>query len=462
MNYKEFFKGKNITVMGLGLLGRGLGDVKFLAECGADLLVTDLKSATELEPTLAQLKEFKNIKYVLGEHRLEDFRNRDMIIKNAGVPLDSPFIAEARKNKIPVEMDESLFVKLAPKDITTVGITGTRGKTTVTTLIYEILECAHKKLGDKKQVFLAGNIKGVATLPMLSKVKSGDIVIMELSSWQLQSFGESNLSPHISVFTNFLDDHLNYYKNKREDYFKDKSYIYTNQKESDFLVVSESVLKLIEAGKIVPKSKVIVPKELPEGFKINIPGEHNIENAKFAVEVAKIFKIEDKVIKEALENFKGVSGRLELVKRVDGVRVYNDTTSTTPDALVVALESLGKKVDEKTSEEKNLVLIMGGADKNLDFKSALEKIQEHCKAVILIPGTGTERVKEDIKKFKSAELAVVESNTLEEAVKQAFDHAKSGDRILFSPGFASFGMFKNEYDRGDKFNEILDLLLAKM
>lgn len=454
-------------MMGLGLLGRGLGDVTFLAECGADLVVTDLKNSTELESTLVQLKKFKNITYVLGEHRLEDFRDRDIVIKGAGVPLDSPFIAEARKNNIPVEMDESLFVKLAPKNVTTIGVTGTRGKTTVTTLIFEILEHAYKKIGVEKKVFLAGNIKGIATLPLLSKVQSGDIIVMELSSWQLQGFGEAGISPHISVFTNFLDDHLNYYKNKREDYFKDKSYIYTNQKKEDFLVVSELVSKIIEAEKVQPKSKVIVPGKLPAKFKINIPGEHNIENAGLAFEVAKILNIEDLLIKEALENFKGVSGRLELVKKIDGVEVYNDTTSTTPDALIVALESLGQRTGKKTSRTngKNLVLIMGGAEKNLDFNPVLKKIEEYCKAVILIPGTGTERVKEDIKKFKSesaARMVVVEVSTLEDAVKKAFSEAKSGDVILFSPGFASFGMFQNEYDRGDKFNAVLALFLAKM
>src|SRR3989344_7874019 len=143
-DYKKFFKGKKITVMGLGLLGRGVGDTAFLAECGADLLVTDVKTKEQLKESLNKLKKFKNIKYFLGEHRLQDFKNKDMILKNPDIPLDSIYIKEARKNNIPIEMSASLFAKLA--DLPTVGITGTRGKSTVTHLIVHILESTGKKV----------------------------------------------------------------------------------------------------------------------------------------------------------------------------------------------------------------------------------------------------------------------------------------------------------------------------
>ena len=453
-DFKRFFKGKKITVMGLGLLGRGLGDVQFLADCGAELTVTDLKSRLELEPTLRELKKFKNIKYVLGEHHLEDFCDKDMILKAAGVPLDSPFIAEARKQGIPVEMDESLFAKLAPlvtpPGVTIVGVTGTRGKTTVATLVYEIFEQAKKK---SQQIFLAGNIKGVATLPLLAKIRAGDIVILELSSWQLQGFGESKISPHIAVFTNFLDDHLNYYRGDRKAYFKDKSYIYENQKKDDFFIVSSDVLKYIRASKqnFLPKGKIIVVKKLPKSFKLNLPGEHNRNNASFALEVARILKIKETVAKEAILNFKGVPYRQELVKKVRGIEIYNDTTSTTPDAIVVALEALG----QNGRRAKNIILIMGGADKGLDMSEAVKKIKKYCKAVVLIPGTGTNRFKKDLRNIKEKSLGVTETQTLEVAIKHALALAEAGDRIVFSPGFASFGMFKNEFDRGEKFNKVL-------
>jgi len=151
-NYKQNFKGKKITVMGLGLLGRGIGYTKFLAECGADLIVTDLKTKEQLAPALKDLEKFSGhkrglgpIKFVLGEHRLEDFKGRDMIIKAAGVPIDSFYIKEAKKNGIPIEMDVSLFAKCAP-NVMIIGVTGTRGKSMTTTLIYEILKANEKFL----------------------------------------------------------------------------------------------------------------------------------------------------------------------------------------------------------------------------------------------------------------------------------------------------------------------------
>jgi UDP-N-acetylmuramoylalanine--D-glutamate ligase len=202
--YKEFFSGKRTTLMGLGLLGRGVGDARFLAQCGAELLVTDLKPATELRSSLEKLKAFPNITFHLGGHQLEDFRNRDLIIKAAGVPLNSPYVAEAKKNSIPVRMSADLFAQLAGVPI--VGVTGTRGKSTVTHLIAHVL----KQVG--KKVLLGGNVRGTSTLELLSQVTSDTIAVLELDSWQLQGFGEAKMSPNVAVFTNLLADHQNYYQ----------------------------------------------------------------------------------------------------------------------------------------------------------------------------------------------------------------------------------------------------------
>ena len=236
---KEIFRNKKILIMGLGILGRGMNVARFLAESGAKLTITDLKTKEALAASLKKLKKFKNVKYVLGRHNLADFKNADMVIKAAGVPLDSVYIAEARKNNISVEMDASLFAKLA-KGITIIGVTGTRGKSTVTHLIYEILKNAGKK------VFLGGNIKGIANLPLLKKIKPGDIVVMELDSWQLQGFGEAKISPHIAVFTTFLADHLDYYNGDMEKYFVDKANIYRFQNKNDWLIARPAVAKLIK------------------------------------------------------------------------------------------------------------------------------------------------------------------------------------------------------------------------
>ena len=177
--YEDFFRGKKITVMGHGLLGRGLGDIIFLAGCGSDLIVTDLKTKEQLGPSLKKLSKYKNIKFTLGEHRIEDFRNRDFILRAPNAPIGSPYLAEARTHGIPVKLSTSLFAEYA-KDVVFVGVTGTRGKTTTTTLIYDILIEANKN--SKTKVFLGGNIQGVSTLALFKKVKSGDIVVCELDS----------------------------------------------------------------------------------------------------------------------------------------------------------------------------------------------------------------------------------------------------------------------------------------
>ena len=267
-DYKQYFKGKKVTVLGLGLLGKRLGDIAFLAECGAKVLVTDLKPSTALRPSLKALRKYThstklsagNIKYILGEHRFEDFEKCDFVLKGQGVALDSPYIKHAKKKGIPIEMDESLFAKLAPK-VKIIGVTGTRGKTTTTVLIYEILKEAFSNpstaLGTKKpRVFLGGNIRGTAALPLLKDVQDGDFVVFELSSWQLQGFGEAKISPYISVFTNFMPDHMNYYGSTTlttskalERYFKDKSYIFKFQKKNDVLILGFSMKNLVKNTK---------------------------------------------------------------------------------------------------------------------------------------------------------------------------------------------------------------------
>ncbi len=454
MNYKNFFKGKKITVMGLGLLGRGLADVAFLAECGAEIIVTDLKSVEDLAPTLKKLKKYKKVTYVLGEHRLEDFTDRDMILKASGIPLDSPFIAQARANNIPIEMDESLFVKLAP-EIKVIGITGTRGKSTTTMLIFDMLKHAKRKRALKGKVFLGGNIRGMATLPLLKKIKAGDTVVLELSSWQLQGFGEARISPHIAVFTNFLDDHLNYYKGDRDLYWQDKSYIYSFQTSNDFLIAPTNLLKEIQVRYEDLSTHFVIPVSVPRTWKVYLKGEHNKASIALACAVGSVMQIDEDIIKEAVTKFKGVEGRLQRVADINGIKIYNDTTSTTPDSLLAALEALG--------EQKNIVLIMGGADKNLDMEHALRRIPEFVTTVVLLSGentTGTEKIKPFMNTL--SDVHIMEVGDLKDALAKAFFVSRSGDSILFSPGFASFGMFKNEFDRGDQFNFAVKKLVAEM
>ncbi len=436
MSYKEFFKEKKITVMGLGLLGRGIGYTKFLAECGAVLTVTDLKDITKLAPALRKLKKYKNIKYILGEHKLEDFQNCDMVIKSAGVPLNSIYTNEARKNNIPVEMDVSLFAQCAPF-VTVVGITGTRGKSMTTAIIYDLL----KKGLPKRNVYLGGNVRGVATLPLLKKVKENDILVAELDSWQLQGFGDSKISPNVSVFTTFMPDHMNYYKGSMEKYFTDKANIFKYQKENYTLVIGETMQKLIHKKDV--KGRLVVARSTDvTGWQFAVPGEHNRANLSMAVEVAKVFGIKESKIKKIVKDFKGVEGRLQLLRKYKGIKIYNDNNATTPEATIAGIKAVGIK------DKKNIVLICGGNDKNTPIDQLVKVAKKNCKAVITIPGTGTTKF---IELFGGG---VTETPELKSAIKAALGAASHGDTILFSPAFSSFAQFNNEYERNDLFVEI--------
>ncbi len=459
-NYKEFFSCKKITVMGLGLLGRGLGYTKFLAECGADLIVTDLKTSEQLATSLKALKKFKNpegkqasngagIKYVLGEHRLEDFRDRDMVIKSAGVPLDSIYIAEAKKNNIPIEMDVSLFAKLAP-EVTVVGITGTRGKSMTTMLIHHIL----KENTRGKNIFLGGNIRGVSTLPFLKKVKAGDVLVAELDSWQLQGFGESKISPHISVFTTFMSDHMNYYKGDMKQYFSDKANIFKYQNEGDVLVVQKEVQKLLPKD---IKSKVVVanPKDV-SSWSFVVPGEHQRANLACAVAVAKVMGVPESKIKKSVKSFKGVEGRLQLLRTYKGIKIYNDNNATTPEATIAGLKALSG-----VQHPTGLILVCGGTTKKVPLDNFVKALNKYPKKVFLIPGTGTDELLEKIASSairRRGGVKTCKAKDFKDAVTSAIKSAKRGDTILFSPAFASFGLFANEYERNDLFVKIIKKL----
>ena len=446
------FKDKRIIVMGLGLLGRGVGVTKFLAECGAKLLVTDLKSAEQLAESLEKLKEFKDIEYHLGGHRLEDFgkhgfgdRPADMVIKAAGVPLDSPFIEEARKNGIPVKMDASLFVELMPRDVTTIGVTGTRGKTTTTQIIYEILKTwlGTENKERTRKVFLGGNIRNLATLPLLHEVHSGDIVVLELDSWQLQGFDESKISPDIAVFTTFFPDHLNYYRNEIDKYWKDKATIFRHQTKDQFFVVTTQVAnEMIERGDSAhAKTEIVNAETLPKDWNLLVLGVHNRENAAVALTVVRNLGVPDEISKKMLENFKGVEGRLQFVRDHKGIKYYNDTTATSPEGAMAALRSLDDR-------KGRIVHLAGGADKGLHYEELGAIIPEYDKALILFKGEATEKIKSVL--FGHVNK-VIEVGSMQEAFLHVDEIAREGDVVLLSPGAASFGIFKNEYDRGDQF-----------
>lgn len=199
-----------------------------------------------------------------------------------------------------------------------------------------------------------------------------------------------------------------------------------------------------------------MPKQLPKNWKLKILGEHNRKNAALAASAASAAGVPKKIIKKTLENFKGVEGRLELIKTIRGIKIYNDNNATTPDATIVALKAL-RNTD---IGHLNIVLIMGGADKGLDMSKLIKEIPKYCKAVILLKGTGTKKMQSEKRKMQNnnKKLKIENASNLQKAMKLAMKDAKREDTILFSPAFASFGMFKNEYDRNDKFVEFVKKL----
>ncbi len=434
-SYLDFFAGKRVTLMGLGLLGRGIGDAAFLAGLGAQLTVTDRKAEAELAAALKQLAGFTNIRYVLGAHRLEDFRRADMIIKAAGVPLDSAYIKAARDAGVAVYMSTALFAKFARQTgATIVGITGTRGKSTVTHLIH------HALAGAGRRAHLGGNVRGLSTLALLPEVRSGDIAVLELDSWQLQGFGDLCISPDVAVFTNLLMDHLNYYPDM-DSYFADKANICKYQKPGDTLIVGAQILDRILQSR--PPAPPLVPKPIAADWQLQIRGAHNRENAALAAAALRVLGLTEQELRSGLESFRPVEGRLQFVTELRGVKIYNDNNATTPDATVAALQAF---------PDERIVLIAGGADKGIPLDSLVEAINQRARAVILLPGTGTERLAPQLK-------TSIRANDMAEAVEKAFAEAQPGDVLLLSPGFASFGLFNNEYERNDAFmRALLDAL----
>lgn len=423
MNLK--FKGKKIVIMGLGINGGGVEAAKFFCRRGSKVIVTDLKKRSDLKKSIKQLKNFPGIKFILGKHKEKDFSKADLIIKNPAVPWNSPYLKIAKQNNIPVYTDIDIFFDLVnPKKI--VGITGTKGKSTVSTLCYLFLKSKYQ------DVLLAGNI-GISPLKIIPKVKEDSIIILELSSFELENLKKS---PHIAVITSLFPDHLDRYENF-QTYLEAKNPIFKYQKESDILVLNskDDLAKKFSKG---AKSKIYFFEE-KEGK--NDKGI-NYSNLSAAIAVAKIFKISKKNIEKVVSNFKGVPNRQELVAVKNGVRYINDTAATTPQSVMFAIKNFKNRFPKN-----KIILIAGGMDKKLDYCDLAKEIKKKVNYLVLLPGSASDKIKKEIDGFKN--VCFVKS--MEEAVEQASERAEKNDIILLSPGAASFNLFKNEFDRGEKF-----------
>jgi len=490
-------------------------------------------------------------------------KNTDLVIKNPGVRQDSKYLQIAKENNVPIETDVGIFLKNCPAQI--IGVTGTRGKSTTAALIGEMLKTKNppyspfKKGGDgegfnkggREGIFVGGNIQ-MSPLNFLNQVKKDSKVVLELSSWMLEDLfppinanikqiKTNNLvGPHIAVLTNLMPDHLNTYKNFG-DYVKAKALIFANQTKNDFAVLNyddanvRKLAKEIKAKKVwfsvkskIPgayfkngfihwnckwnwKSAKMDKKKRPLFFvhqkivslkEIKLEGWHNISNILAAVAVAKIEGAPNKAIKRVLKTFKGLPNRLEFVREVRGIKFYNDTTSTMPEATIAALRALSQiqkpphsppisprakqgefppEADPPLAEEgvknRNIILIAGGSDKKLEYKELAKEIKKYCKAVVLFKGDASDKILKIMKSPcggspEGRQFPIIKNVlSMKDAVKNAVklvkkgDHAKRGQRhakradiILLSPAAASFGLFQNEFDRGEQFVKIVEKL----
>ncbi|QQG45293.1 MAG: UDP-N-acetylmuramoyl-L-alanine--D-glutamate ligase [Candidatus Sungiibacteriota bacterium] len=430
---------KRVLVMGLGLHDGGVGTVKFLARAGAQVTVTDLRPRRILTPALDKLRGLKNVRYILGKHRKKDFIGHDLIVKNPGVQPNSPYLKLAKKHRIPITSDMGLFFGACPAKI--IGITGTRGKSTTAHLIWKFLKTGFAR------VYLGGNIRK-SVLDFLPHLKRNDLVVLELSSFQLKDLARQKKSPHIAVLTNIFRDHLNWHRGFR-DYLQSKSIIFKFQGKKDYLFANTKD-KIVRGLAKSAHSHVVFPR-LPKHLRLIVDkklGSQFRESTALAIAVARHFKISPSRIEKILRSFRGLPGRQKHIGRVKGINFINDTTSTIPEAAMAAI----KRFRMRAPRPRKLILIAGGSDKKLDFHGLAAMIKKNADIVIFLPGTATDKIVQLIKvKTWHQGLTPMEAKSMSDAVRKAYRLAQYGDYIVLSPGAASFGLFLNEFDRGDQF-----------
>ena len=447
--------GKRVLVMGLGLQGSGMAAARYAAQQGALVRVTDMKSEQVLAPSVKALSGLP-IEFILGQHREEDFRWAEIVIRNPGVSRNSPYLLLAQAHGAHIEMEIALFFLACPGRI--IGVTGTRGKTTTTSLLYEILRASGLP------TIIGGNVAGVETLSLLPQIKPDTQVVLELSSWQLEGLAPHKISPPIAVMTNVYPDHLNTYDGM-EDYAEAKANIFRHQTSADLAIFNYDNPWTRRFGEEAPGKTWFTSLQRQGSFERGsahvepflftttpLAGQHNLENILLATTTARRLGVADDVIDETVRRFHGVPHRLEEVRVLNDVRFINDSASTTPVAGRVALEAFAGPI----------VLVAGGNTKHLPLEQWPERIVQRCRDVVLLPGSGTDELLpalHDEVKLQNVDDPV---RGVFSDFKQALDAAvrltRPGDVLLFSPGFTSFGMFLNEFDRGDKFVAYLNEL----
>lgn len=452
------FQGKRTLIMGLGVNGSGIASARYAAQHGAITRVTDLRPDELLAPSIRSLEGLP-IEYVLGQHREEDFLWAEIVIPVPGVRLSSPYLRIAREHGALITHEIVLFFEECPGR--TIGITGTRGKSTTTTLIYEIIR------NSGAPTVIGGNVSGVETLSLLPMIKPETQVVLEISCEQLNGMAAPAVSPSVAVMTNIYPDHFDKYDNL-EEYIDAKANIFRQQRVIDLAVFNydNSVTRrlgetaaaetwytsLERGGSFARGSSEIVPFVFTD---TPLPGRHNLENILLATTTARLLGVDDDVIMATVKSFRGLPHRLQEVAVINGVSYVNDSASTMPTAGQIALQTMREPI----------VLVAGGNTKHLPLGDWPRLIVQRCRDVVLLKGTGTDELLPAVRD-------VAEALGLPDPVRGVFDNfpaamdyavslTRPGDTLLFSPGYTSFGMFLNEFDRGNKFIAFVRTLEAR-
>ncbi len=445
---------KNNKVLILGLARSGYQAAKVLIKRGNTVILNDGKAEEKLDQE--QIKELREagVELIFGGHP-DDLLDSsfDYLIKNPGVPIDHKYVLKARELGIEVINEVEMAYRLLPENVKIVGITGTNGKTTTTTLTYEIL---HKAFGDK--VFLAGNI-GYPLCSILDKVKENNIIVMEVSCQQLENL--STFRPNVGLITNLSPAHIDFLKSY-ENYKYVKSKLFKNQDSSDVAIANMENNDVLEITKNIKSqvkyfssAKEINGCYLKDGAiyyygdkvidtdSIFIAGKHNLENCMGAIMIAKEFKVSNDIICDVISNFKGVEHRLEFVAKVNGRSFYNDTEATNIKCTQIALSSF----------DKPIIVILGGLERGQDFFE-LAPFMEHVKAIV-----GIGQCRERVLEFgKSVNIPTYIYEKLSDGFDKCYEISENGDIILLSPASASWDQYKECEVRGAEFKSKVEEL----
>jgi UDP-N-acetylmuramoylalanine--D-glutamate ligase len=436
---------KKVALLGLGVENLALAKFLLKHAINCQITICDMRSQEQLAERFDEFTKYPNVSWKLGAEFNRGLEPFDYLFRSPGWTLACPGIKSAlKKNKqIVLTSAMELFLELCPTK-NTIGVTGTKGKGTTSSLIAAILKAGGKR------VWLGGNI-GVAPFSFIDEMQAEDWVVLELSSFQLQGM---KTSPHIAVMTNFSREHLspadpnnpNYHKTLKE-YWQAKWNIAGNQQAADYLIANKKLNKRI--NKELPKSQVVYFSRLD--WQSQLIGRHNQENVAAAALVADIVGITAETAQAAVKGFVGLEHRLEFVREVAGVDFYDDSFATTPEATMIALKSFRRPV----------VLLAGGADKGANFQALAKVIAKRkVKAVILFQGQATPRLKADLLAAGYPASQIAEADSMASALASAVGQASAGDAVVMSTACASFGLFKNYKERGNLFKAAVSGLLA--